>query len=502
LEISRRWTAASGLLRGCKYTYLEVFPSTPYMSGAKVLVVDAGGRGNAVAHAFARSEAVEAVYVAPGNAGSEMMEKCRIAARQGKALKSISELLDFAIMEEIDLTFVGPEGYLSDGIVNAFQEKSQRIVGPRKEAAILENSKCYTKDLLKSLRVPVPPCQNFSDANEAKGYARQYFAENKGKGLVVKADGLAAGKGSVVCGSQEEVLSTIDRIMVNPRLFGDAGNRIEIEERLEGRELMFFALSDGQTVMPLESALDYKQAFAPDEGVAIRLFNKLSGNPNLDNNPNTGGMGGFSPHPWLDGELTQKIMKRIAVPTVRGFKETTGHEYVGIIYFGLMISKDKDPYVLEINVRLGDPEAEVILPRLKTDFYQLMLAMVERKLDRVSLQWSPEFCLGVCAISGRAIKPLSSSGGERPGYPGEHFTNMPIAGLEKVDPDIMVYHNGTAFGADAADKRRLFTTGGRVLTLVAQGSTLAKARIGAYDNIKRIRFNGMRYRRDIGLEYV
>jgi phosphoribosylamine---glycine ligase len=167
-----------------------------------------------------------------------------------------------------------------------------------------------------------------------------------------------------------------------------------------------------------------------------------------------------------------------------------------------MISKDKDPYVLEINVRLGDPEAEVILPRLKTDFYQLMLAMLDGKLDRVSLQWSPEFCLGVCAISGRAIKPLSSSGGERPGYPGEHFTNMPIAGLEKVDPDIMVYHNGTAFGADAEDKRRLFTTGGRVLTLVAQGSTLAKARIRAYDNIKRIRFNGMRYRRDIGLEYV
>jgi phosphoribosylamine---glycine ligase len=472
------------------------------MSGAKVLVVDAGGRGNAIAHAFARSQAVEAVYVAPGNAGSEMMDKCRVAARQGKALKSISELLDFAMAEGIDLTFVGPEGYLSEGIVNDFQEKGLRIVGPRKEAAILENSKCYTRDLLKSLRIPIPPFRNFSDAAEAKEYVRLHFAENSGSGLVVKADGLAAGKGSIVCGSQEEAVSTIDRIMVNPRLFGDAGCRIEIEERLEGRELMFFALSDGQTVMPLESALDYKRAFAPDEGVAIRLFNKLSGNPNLDNNPNTGGMGGFSPHPWLDEILTERIMKRIAVPTVRGFKETTGHEYMGIIYFGLMISKEKDPYVLEINVRLGDPEAEVILPRLKTDFYDLSQALLDRRLDSVSLQWSPEFCLGVCAVSGRAIKPLSSGGGERPGYPGEHFTNMPISGLEKLDPDIAVYHSGTAFGTDAANKGRIFTTGGRVLTLVAKGSTLAKARIRAYDNIKRIRFNGMRYRRDIGLDYV
>ena len=471
------------------------------MSGKRVLVVDAGGRGNAIAHAFARSAAVETVYVAPGNAGSEMVEKCRLAG-QGKALKSISEMLDFAKREGIDLTFVGPEGYLSEGIVNIFQEEGQRILGPRKEAAILEGSKCYTKDLLKSLRVPVPPCQNFADANEAREYARAYCAENPGKGLVVKADGLAAGKGSVVCSSQGEALSTIDRIMVSPRLFGPAGDKIEIEELLEGHELMFFALSDGETVLPLESALDYKQAFAADEGVAVRLFNKLSGNPNLDSNPNTGGMGGFSPHPWLDDELAEKIMKRIAVPTVRGFKEATGQEYAGVIYFGLMISEEKDPYVLEINVRLGDPEAEVILPRLNTDFYQLSMAMLERRLHDVQLEWSPDFCLGVCAISGRAIKPLSSGGGERPGYPGEHYTNMPISGLEKVDPDVLVYHNGTAFGTDATGKRRLFTTGGRVLTLVARGKTLAVARTRAYDNIKRIRFNGMRYRKDIGLGYV
>ena len=473
------------------------------MSGKRVLVVDAGGRGNAIAHAFARSAAVETVYVAPGNAGSEMMEKCRLAQESGKTPRSISEMLAFAKQNKIDLTFVGPEGYLSDGIVNLFQEDGQRILGPRREAAILEKSKCYTKDLLKSLQVPLPPYRNFDDSIEAKEYAIQCFSETPGKGLVVKADGLAAGKGSIVCATEEEALSTIDRIMVSPKLFGPAGDRIEIEERLNGHELMFFALSDGRTVHPLQSALDYKQAFAADEEIAVRLFNRLSGHPCLDNNPNTGGMGGFSPHPWLDEELTLKIMKKIAIPTVRGFKEATGHEYVGVIYFGLMISEEKDPFVLEINVRLGDPEAEVILPRLETDFYQLSQAIIDRKLESVPIKWSQDHCLGICAISGRAIKPLSSGDGkERPGYPGEHYTNMPISGLEKVDSDILVYHNGTAFAVDAHGRRRIFTTGGRVLTLVARGKTLAEARIRAYDNIKRIRFNGMRYRKDIGLAYL
>jgi phosphoribosylamine--glycine ligase len=464
-------------------------------------VVDAGGRGNAIAHAFARSPLVEKVFVAPGNAGSEILEKCRLAKKDGRALKTIPDMLAFA-KKEADLTFVGPEGYLSEGIVDAFSEEGQRILGPRKEAAILEGSKCWTKDLLKGLGVPVPPCSNFSDPKEAKEYARQYCTEHTGKDLVVKADGLAAGKGSVVCSSLDEALFTVDRIMIDPRLFGDAGSRIEIEERLEGRELMFFALSDGRAVLPLESAQDYKQAFSPEEKVAIRLFNKLSGNPNLDNNPNTGGMGGFSPHPWLDEELSEKIMKRIALPTIRGLPEAVGLKYTGIVYFGLMISEDRDPYVLEINVRLGDPEAEVILPRLKTDMYQLSEAVLDGKLDEVELHWSADHCLGVCAVSGRAIKPLSSGSEERPGYPGEHYTNMPISGLDKVDTDVLVYHNGTAFGTDGEDSGRLYTTGGRVLTLVACGESLAQAREKAYQNMKRIRFNGIRYRRDIGLGYI
>jgi phosphoribosylamine--glycine ligase len=474
------------------------------MSGAKVLVVDAGGRGNAIAHAFARSPLVARVYVAPGNAGSSMMEKCEIAQKKGGLLKEIPDLVSFAKKEEIDLTFVGPEGYLSDGIVNVFSKEGLDVVGPRREATILEGSKCDAKDFLESIGVPIPSHRNFSDPREAKKFASAFYREFPEKNLVVKADGLAAGKGSIVCSSAEEAVSAIERIMVEPRLFGDAGRRVDIEERLAGRELMFFAVTDGRTVLPLESAMDYKRAFGPDEEVAIRLFNKLSGNPNIDNNPNTGGMGGYSPHPWLDQNLTDRIMETIAVPTIKRFKEVTGFGYSGMIYFGLMVSEEdgeKVPRVLEINVRLGDPETEVILPRLETDMYLLSRAILDGELDTIDLEWSPEACVGVCAISGRVVLPVTSGGAgeERPGYPGPHYTNMPIRGLEKVDSDVLVYHNGTAFGTDAQGNEQLYTTGGRVLTVVGRGASLAAAREKAYRNIRQIRFNGIRYRKDIGL---
>ncbi|MCX8207229.1 MAG: phosphoribosylamine--glycine ligase [Methanothrix sp.] len=468
------------------------------MAGARILVVDAGGRGNAIAHAFARSPSVESVFVAPGNAGSSLLQKCSQA--DGSQIKGIDDMISFAERNRIDLTFVGPEGYLSAGIVDAFEERGLDIVGPERRAALLEGSKCWTKDLLREIGVPVPPYRNFNDPDEAKEFVNQFYDSHPGENLVVKADGLAAGKGSVVCSSREEALSTVERIMVYPRIFGDAGNRIEIESRLNGRELMFFAIADGKNILPLESAMDYKQAFAPDEIAAIRLFNKLSGNPNLDNNPNTGGMGGFSPHPWLDDELREIIMSRIARPTMRRVYDM-GLRYRGFIYFGLMIvERDgaREPYVLEINVRLGDPEAEVILPRLRTDMYELSRAVIDQKLNEIELEWIPEYHLGICAVSGRVVKPLSSGSEERPGYPGAHYTNIPIRGLDRVDPDVLVYHNGTAFG----DSGKIYTTGGRVLTLVAKGASLSEARSKAYDNIKRIRFNGMRYRRDIGLDYI
>jgi phosphoribosylamine--glycine ligase len=473
------------------------------MSGAKVLVIDAGGRGNAIAHAFARSPLVDKVYVAPGNAGSTMLEKCDMAVVKDKPVKEISDMATFAKKNDIDLTLVGPEGYLSDGMVNFFQEEGLSIVGPLREATILEGSKCDTKDFLKSIGVPIPHHRNFGDPEEAKEYASQFYEDHPERNLVVKADGLAAGKGSVVCGSLEEAISTIDRIMVDPKLFGEAGRRIDVEERLHGRELMFFAVTDGRTVLPLESAMDYKRAFAPDEQVAVRLFNKLIGNPNLENNPNTGGMGGYSPHPWLDQELTEKIMETIAIPTITKFKDLTGVEYSGMIYFGLMVSEEggeKVPRVLEINVRLGDPEAEMILPRLETDMYLLSQAVLNKELDTIELKWSPDYCVGVCAISGRVVKPVTSGETEeKPGYPGPHYTNMPLRGMDKVDQDVLVYHNGTAFRTDAEGNKKLYTTGGRVLTLVGRDQSLEGAREKAYQNIRRIWFNGIRYRRDIGL---
>jgi phosphoribosylamine--glycine ligase len=303
----------------------------------------------------------------------------------------------------------------------------------------------------------------------------------------------------------EEALSAVERMMVHPKIFGLAGERVEIERRLHGRELMFFAITDGKSVLPLESAMDYKQAFSPEDTVAIRLFNKLSGNPNLGHNPNTGGMGGFSPHPWLDEDLKEKIMDQIALPTISGLQQRN-IDYLGFIYFGLMICQQDgmlQPRVLEINVRLGDPEAQVILPRLRTDFYSLSVALVEGNLGSQKLDWSPDCCLGICAVSGRVVKPLSSGQSEeRPGYPAAHYTNIPIVGLEKLDPEVLVYHNGTAFGTDSSGKRQIFTTGGRVLTLVARGQTMGLARAKAYENIRRIRFNGMRYRKDIGADYV
>lgn len=444
---------------------------------------------------------MDEVYVAPGNAGSTMLEKCNTITEKGKPIKDISDLMSFAKKKDIDLTFVGPEGYLSDGIVNIFQNEGLAIVGPRMEATILEGSKCDAKDFLNSIGVPIPKYCNFSDPKKAKEYVSQFYAQNPIKNLVVKADGLAAGKGSIVCSSLEEALSAVERIMVEPKLFGDAGRRIDIEERLEGQELMFFAVTDGKSVLPMESAMDYKRAFAPDETVAIKLFNKLTKNPNGTQNPNTGGMGGYSPHPWLDDALTEKIMNTIAVPTITKLKETIGVEYSGMIYFGLMVTEEdgeKVPRVLEINVRLGDPEAEMILPRLETDMYLLSQAILNQELHDIELLWSPDYCVGLCAISGRVVKPITSGEEEeRPGYPGPHYTNMPMRGLEKVDPEVLVYHNGTAFRIDSQGEKKLYTTGGRVLTVVGRDLTLKGAREKAYDNIKRIWFNGIRYRRDI-----
>jgi phosphoribosylamine--glycine ligase len=459
----------------------------------KVLVVDAGGRGNAIAYAFARSPHVSEVYVAPGNAGSALLEKC-----QQVPVKSISEMLNFAREKKIDLTFVGPEGYLSQGIVNVFQSAGLKIVGPTKEATVLESSKCDTKDFLKSIGVPIAYYRNFDNPDDAKQFIIEFYEKNKGQNLVVKADGLAAGKGSIVCNSREEALYAVDKIMVE-KIFGEAGNRVDIEQRLYGKELMFFALTDGRTVLPLEAAMDYKQAFDESDVEIIEWYNETIRNPNRRHNPNTGGMGGYSPHPWLDEQLVNKIMERIAKPVITKFRELKGIEYKGIIYFGLMICEEngeKNPYVLEINVRMGDPEAQVILPRLKADFYEISEAIIEGTLHKIKLEWDPAYYLGICVVSGRS----HGTDGWREGYPGRHYTNRPIFGLRSVDKNCLIFHNGTSFRDPAKrdEDKNILTTGGRVLTLVSRGNTLQEAREIAYREIKKIFFNGMRYRKGIG----
>jgi len=473
---------------------------------AIVLVVDKGGRGNAVAHCFAKSPKVSKVFVAPGNAGSNLLDKC-----EQVPIELIEEMIDFAEKNKIDLTFVGPEGYLSKGIVNKFSEKGLRIVGPTKEATVLESSKCDTKDFLSKIGVPVPEFKNFDDPEEAKAYVRNFYKNRPGENVVVKADGLAEGKGSFVCNSLENAEYAIDYIMVQ-KAFGDSGRRVVIEKRLYGKELMFFVLTDGKTILPLESAMDYKAAFDDDNDARTKYFGGL--------NPRTGGMGGYSPHPWLDEELKQTIMEKIAIPTIRKFKELKGIEYKGIMYFGLMICEEdgeKKPYVLEINVRMGDPEAQVILPRLKTDFYDLSEAIVEGRLHEINLEWDSCYYLAICAVSGKILRPLfgvarGEEYDERKniGYPGPHITNQPIYGLKNVDKSCLIFHNGTAFKPkDPKDTKsidpskrdedgNICTTGGRVLTLVAKGKTLEEARKKAYEEIEKIFFPGMRYRRDIG----
>lgn len=439
------------------------------------MVVDKGGRGNAIAYSFARSPRVSKVYVAPGNAGSSLLRKC-----EQVPIESIDEMVNFALKKDIDITFVGPEGYLSKGIVNVFEDAGLPIVGPTKEATILEGSKCFTKDFLKEIGVPIARYKNFDNPEDAKDYVREFISET-GKNVVVKADGLAAGKGSIVCNSLDDALLAIDEIMVE-RIFGDAGNKVDIEERLYGEELMFFAFTDGKTILPMEAAQDYKRAFDEDDRLSMRSFG--------NRNPNTGGMGGYSPHPWLDEELKDKIMEKIAIPTIKKFRELKGIEYKGIIYFGLMICKEngeKNPYVLEINVRMGDPEAQVILPRLKTDMCDISEAILEGKLNKINLEWDPTYHLGICAVSGRI--------GRFEGYPGRHHTNQLITGLEKVDKNCLIFHNGTAFNEDG----KIYTTGGRVLTLVARGKTLEEAREIAYREIKKIHFRGMRFRKTIGM---
>lgn len=430
----------------------------------KVLVIGTGGRDHAIAWKFAQSQRVKQVYVANGNAGIAEIAVCVDA-------KTIMEQADFAEKEKIDLTFVGPEKPLSAGIVDLFESRGLAIVGPSQPASRLESSKCDTKVILQELGIPVPEFAVFSDPQKARDYVRHV-----GYPVVVKADGLAAGKGSLVCDGIPDAETAIRAIM-EERIFGEAGARVDIEKRLYGRELSFFCFTDGYTIVPMEAAQDYKRARDNEEG------------------KNTGGMGAYSPHPWLNEPLVETIMTRVAEPLIHGIREKYGILYRGILYLGLMLTGEGShivPHVLEINIRLGDPESQVILPRLSTDLVDVCEAIVTGRLKDVRLSWDEQYRLCLIAVSG----PTKGKKGWYKGYPDRYKIGVPIEGVETIDPECLVFHSGTERDGNG----QLLTTGGRVLCIVSRAKGLGEAREIAFREMRKVSFDGIYYRRDIGKE--
>jgi phosphoribosylamine---glycine ligase len=429
----------------------------------KVLVIGSGGRDHAIAWKFAQSERVKKVFVAHGNGGIAQIATCVNA-------KTVREMADFAERERIDLTFVGPEKPLSAGIVDLFESRGLPIVGPNERASRLESSKCDAKVIMRELGIPVPEFAIFADPEKARDYVR-----GVGYPVVVKADGLAAGKGSLVCDTVEDADQAIHELM-EERIFGEAGARVDIEKRLYGRELSFFCFTDGYTVVPMIAAQDYKRAGDNDQG------------------KNTGGMGAYSPHPWLNDSLVETIMTRVARPLIHGIREKHSIVYRGILYLGLMLVEEGDqivPYVLEINIRLGDPEAQVILPRLVTDLVDVSEAILNGRLGELNPVWDPRYRLCLIAVSGRT----KGKKGWYKGYPDRYKIGLPIAGLDRIDPGCLVFHSGTE-----QINGQWLTTGGRVVCIVSTGDTLSEARGIAFNEIQKVSFDGISYRSDIGKE--
>jgi phosphoribosylamine--glycine ligase len=432
----------------------------------KVLVVDSGGRGHAIAWQFKNDPNVKEVICAPGNAGIALEIRCEEARKN-------EEILELAKREKVDLVFIGPERQLSEGIVDLFLKEDIPIVGPAKRASILEGSKAYTKLLCREIGVPVAEFEVFTDPEKAKDYIK-----HQNYPVVVKADGLAQGKGSIVCSNNEEAFQAIDRLMVE-KIFGEAGQKVVIEKRLYGIEISYFVFTDGKSLVPMPVSQDYKRAYDNDEG------------------PNTGGMGAFSPHSLEGDKLTKLVCEKVAMPLIRGFSEKEGILYKGILYLGLMLVEET-PYLLEVNVRLGDPEAEVILPRLKTPLSDISFQIIKGVLSDKKVEWSPDYFCDVVAAQGRTRQMKNGkSKGWYPGYPGRYGKGYPISGIGNAEePDCKIFFAGVS----NSKEKGLVTDGGRVLHVVGRGKTLQEARDTAYRGIEHISFEGLRYRTDIGKE--
>ncbi|MDH7498820.1 MAG: phosphoribosylamine--glycine ligase [candidate division NC10 bacterium] len=416
----------------------------------KILVVGSGGREHALVWKLAQSPLVSGVYAAPGNAG--MAAQARLA---NIPVTDISGLSSFAQREGIDLTVVGPELPLTLGIVDEFVARGLPIFGANQRAALIEGSKIFAKRLMKKYGIPTASFQAFTSSAAALQHLKKVGAP-----IVVKADGLAAGKGVIVCQTEEEAAAAI-RSLMEERVHGEAGNRVILEECLTGEEVSYLVLTDGQAILPLASSQDHKRVFDGDQG------------------PNTGGMGAYSPAPIVTPQLEQRILEEIVRPTIAAMAQE-GRPYQGVLYAGLMIQEGQ-PKVLEFNARFGDPETQPLLVRMKSDLAPLLLATLEGNLEKKEVAWREEAAVCVVMASG--------------GYPDFYAKGKPISGLEQVAEmeEVVAFHAGTAF-----DGSRIVTSGGRVLGITALGKGIKEAIDRAYEAVSKIYWEGAHYRKDIG----
>jgi phosphoribosylamine--glycine ligase len=416
----------------------------------KVLVIGSGGREHALVWKISQSPKVKKIYCAPGNAGIARLAEC-LSIRA----EDVQALTGWAEKERIDLTVVGPEAPLTMGIVDVFRDRGLRVFGPTQRAAEIEGSKVFTKDLMKKYGIPTGDSETFTDHAAAVHYVK-----GKGAPLVVKADGLAAGKGVIICRTVEEALSALDLIMVR-KTFGDAGAKVVVEEFLEGEEASFLAFTDGETVLPLPTSQDHKAIYDKDQG------------------PNTGGMGAYSPAPVVNEKVHREIMEKVMIPTVKGMAKE-GRKYQGVLYAGLMIKEEKIK-VLEFNARLGDPEAQPLLMRMKSDLVPVLEATIDGKLAGQKVDWEDRAT--VCVVMASA------------GYPGSYEKGKVISGLQEAAKvrDTFVFHAGTGL-----KEGKVVTNGGRVLGVTALGSGIQEAIQRAYEAVAKISWEGAYYRKDIG----
>ena len=416
-----------------------------------ILVVGSGGREHAIVWKLAQSNKVSKIYCAPGNGGISQIAMC-VPIKT----KDIHKMVDFAATNKIDLVVIAPDDPLAEGMVDAMEEKGIRAFGPRKSAALIEASKVFSKDLMKRYKIPTGNFEYFDNSEQALSYLR-----NSKFPIVVKADGLALGKGVVIANSYAEAEDAVIKMMEDKQ-FGNSGEKVVIEEYLEGPEVSILAFTDGKVIVPMVSSRDHKRALDGDLG------------------PNTGGMGTLSPNIHYTPEIAQRCMDEIFIPTIEAMNKEE-RPFKGVLYFGLMLTKD-GPKNLEYNARFGDPETQVVLPRLKTDLVDIMNAVIDEELSDINIEWSQKEAVCVIASSG--------------GYPGLYETSFPIDGIKNFNQnDVFIFHSGTEY-----KNGTFYTSGGRVLGITAMGENVEVARDLAYQSIKRISFKDMFYRKDIGVK--